>query len=140
MRNSILFVAGTVVAALVLNCSTDPKFRQYYNKGQQLYTQHCANCHQDDGTGFKAIYPPLKNADYLVNNIDQVLCIMKYGASGEMVVNGVTFNQAMPGVSSLTPLEIAEIATYVYNSWGNERGIVSVQEAEQVLGRCEQAN
>jgi hypothetical protein len=61
---------------------------------------------------------------------------MKYGLQGEVIVNGSSYNQAMPGVSSLTDLEVAEIATYIYNSWEHKRGIVTVQEATSALATC----
>jgi hypothetical protein len=61
---------------------------------------------------------------------------MKYGIKGEIVVNGKTFVQPMPGVQSLTDLEIAEIATYIYNSWEHKRGIVDVSEANKILTNC----
>ena len=69
-------------------------------------------------------------------NFEQVLCLMKYGVKGEITVNGKTFVQPMPGVQSLTDLEIAEIATYIYNSWEHERGIVDVSAASKVLSNC----
>jgi hypothetical protein len=71
------------------------------------------------------------------NNFKAVICLMKYGTVGELVVNGVTFNQPMPGVPSLTDLEIAEIATYVYNSWEHNRGIIEVSEVSKLIKNCE---
>jgi hypothetical protein len=61
---------------------------------------------------------------------------MRYGISGELVVNGNNFNQAMPGISTLTDLEVAEIATYIFNTWGNRSGIVEVQDATSILNDC----
>ncbi len=61
---------------------------------------------------------------------------MKYGLRGEIQVNGISFNQPMPGVSSLTELELAEISTYIYNSWGHERGLVKVMEMATLLDSC----
>jgi hypothetical protein len=69
-------------------------------------------------------------------NFEQVICSMKYGISGELIVNGENFNQAMPGVPSLTDLEIAEIATYIYNTWEHERGLVEVREVSRLLEKC----
>lgn len=138
MSTKLLLAGAAALLVLLTQCGGNPKFRQYYNKGQQLYVQHCSNCHQEDGSGFKSLYPPLAGSDYMDTNPEQVLCIMKYGATGEMTVNGVSFNQPMPGVPSLTDLEIAEIATYIYNTWGNERGIISVQDAATVMAACEQ--
>jgi mono/diheme cytochrome c family protein len=69
-------------------------------------------------------------------NLENVLCLMKNGMEGELVVNGISFNQAMPGVPTLSDLEIAEIATYIYNSWDHKRGIIEVSTARQVLNKC----
>ena len=113
------------------------KLEQYMVGGQKLYLQHCSNCHQSDGAGLAQLFPPLKNSDYLKENFEKALCSMKYGLEGEIVVNGVTYNQKMPGIATLTPLEIAEISTYIYNSWGNKRGLIDVKTAEEVLKNCQ---
>jgi hypothetical protein len=79
----------------------------------------------------------LNKSDYLEHNFEEVVCLIKNGKKGELVVNGKRFNQAMPGIPSLSDLEIAEIATYIYNSWENEKGIVEVQVASGILTSCE---
>ncbi|GIV37240.1 MAG: hypothetical protein KatS3mg032_1619 [Cyclobacteriaceae bacterium] len=127
-----------LTAVLLYGCTTaqERKFKQYYLQGQLLYEKHCSNCHQPNGSGLKNLYPPLALSDFLKNNPEKTLCLMRHGLTGEVVVNNITFNQPMPGIPSLTDLEIAEIATYIYNSWGNKRGLVEVQEAERVLRSC----
>ncbi|HEX6224655.1 MAG TPA: cytochrome c [Chryseolinea sp.] len=114
-----------------------PKFQQYFIQGEQLYLRHCANCHQKNGRGLGLIYPPLDTSDYMQNNMAEVLCLMRNGTSGELIVNGKSFNQPMPGISSLSDLEIAEIATYIYNSWSHDKGIVDVKVASQMLSSCD---
>lgn len=112
------------------------KFTNYFRQGEQLYTKHCSNCHQANGTGLGRVYPTLVASDFMDTNFDQVLCLMKYGIEGDLMVNGQNYNLAMPGIPSLTDLEIAEIATYIYNSWGNKRGLVDVKEVNRVLTTC----
>jgi nitrite reductase (NO-forming) len=41
-----------------------------------------------------------------------------------MTVNGQTFNGVMPPLGHLTDHEIADVLTYVRNSWGNRGGMV----------------
>src|SRR5688572_24089298 len=65
-----------------------PKFEQYFIKGEQLYLRHCSNCHQKNGKGLGLIYPPLDTSDYMQNNLEGVLCLMRNGKSGELIVNG----------------------------------------------------
>jgi len=112
------------------------KFQQYYVEGEVLYKQHCANCHQPDGSGLGRVYPPLNRSDFLDENLNEVICLIKNGRQGEMLVNGVMYNQPMAGISSLTDLEVAEITTYIYNTWSHEQGLVDVTMATSVLKEC----
>ena len=116
--------------------TSDSRFNQYFVEGEQLYLSHCSNCHQKDGKGLGLVYPPLVQADFMEKNLNDVICLIKKGRKGEMEVNGQVYNQPMPGVPSLTELEIAEIATYIYNSWGHERGLIDVKAVNQVLQPC----
>jgi cytochrome c551 len=152
MRNKLLatsfklqahFPKLAVLASVFLACSSKPtettstKFQQYFIKGEQLYSQHCSNCHQKNGRGLGLIYPPLDTSDYMRNNVEGVLCLIRHGKSGELTVNGKSFNQKMPGVANLSDLEIAEIATYIYNSWSHDAGIIDVKEASKILASCD---
>jgi mono/diheme cytochrome c family protein len=70
--------------------------------------------------------------------VEDVVCLIKNGKTGELIVNGKSYNQAMPGVSALTDLEIAEIATYIYNTWSNNTGkIIEVTSVSQILLKCD---
>lgn len=71
------------------------------------------------------------------NNFEEIICLMRYGISGELIVNGQEFNQPMQGISTLTDLEIAEITTYIYNTWGHEKGIIEVKQASAILNTCQ---
>ena len=73
------------------------------------------------------------------DHFEDVLCLMRYGKKGEIFVNGKEYNQPMHGVSSLTDIEIAEIATYIYNTWTHERGLVDVKDASAILSNCSDA-
>src|SRR3954468_23010757 len=109
--------------------ASSSKFTQYYNQGEQLYQKNCSNCHQKNGTGLGRVYPPLQASDFVDKNFNEVICIMRNGKKGELIVNGKNFNQPMRGIPTLTDLEIAEIATYIYNTWGSQRGIIDVKDA-----------
>ena len=134
MKSKLLIL----LVVLITSCrsKSEVEFQQYYNQGEVLYTKNCSNCHQKDGKGLGLLYPPLDKSDFMDNNLDSVLCIMKYGKSTPTVVNGQTFNQPMKGISTITDLEIAEIATYIYNTWDRQRGIISVTEVTEKMSKC----
>lgn len=112
------------------------KFNQYYLQGSALYEANCSNCHQKDGSGLKLVYPPLNTSDYMEANFNDVICLMRNGKREAVVVNGKTFTQPMPENKNLTNLEIAEIATYIYNTWSHAKGIVEVKDVSGVLEGC----
>ena len=119
-----------------MDSKTKMKMRQYMRAGEKLYIQHCGNCHQPDGTGLGALYPPLGTADYLMKDPKATACLVKNGINGEIFVNGIQYNQAMPPHKDLTNLEIAEIITFISNSWGNKSGLHSASEIEKILQNC----
>lgn len=69
-------------------------------------------------------------------HFEEVVCLIKNGKEGELIVNGKGYNKPMKGITNLTELEIAEIATYIYNTWDRKRGIVEVLEVNSVLLEC----
>ncbi|MDN3689425.1 c-type cytochrome [Cyclobacterium jeungdonense] len=111
----------------------DLKTKQYAIQGQQLYLNYCSNCHQEDGSGLKRLIPPLRESDYLLADVARTIRIIHQGIQGEMMVNGVMYNQPMPGNPQLTPLEIAQISTYIYNIWGHQKGIISSEKVNEAL-------
>lgn len=111
------------------------RLKQYQVQGAKVYATYCANCHQQDGKGLASLYPPLAGSDYLLENMARAACIVKNGQSKEIVVNGVTYNQMMPG-NPITNLEIAEVLTFIGNAWGNDAGLIGVKDVDKWIDEC----
>lgn len=134
-----------LISVLILNSCTSgsdnqsdysPKFQQYYVQGEVLYHKHCSNCHQANGKGLGRLYPPIDHSDFMDQNFEQVVCAIKYGKDGPVIVNGVDYNMPMKGNPSLTELEVAEIATYIYNTWSHKKGLIDVKDVSTILANC----
>lgn len=125
---------GLLFTTLLSSCQSADKIKleQYYIGGKEIFEANCANCHQKDGKGLQNLYPPIAGSDYLQNK-SQVILAIKHGLTGEITVNGKVYNQPMPANSHLQNLDIAEVVTYIYNEWGNEQKITTVEEVEEVL-------
>jgi cytochrome c551 len=133
LNNSWLLFVGCSWLA----CSQqETKLGLYKIQGEELYVKHCSNCHQADGKGLGLVYPPVDVSDFIDKNLEKTICLIEYGVAGEMLVNGKSYNKPMPGVPTLTDLEIAEIATYLRNSWGRSNGIVEVNRVTKILEEC----
>ena len=100
--------------------------------GAALYNGTCSVCHQDNGAGLPGVFPPLAKSDYLLADKKRAIAVVLNGLSGPVTVNGTTFNSVMPPMSQLNDDEIANIVTYVLNSWGNPGGRVSAAEVAEV--------
>lgn len=111
----------------------DSEVMKYAVEGKTIYENHCGNCHQNDGLGLGKLIPPINNSDYFKESVHRSIWIMKYGQEGEIVVNGEVYNQPMPASPKLTPLEISQISTYLYNIWGMSEGKITSKQVEKYL-------
>jgi mono/diheme cytochrome c family protein len=134
MRFSKIFVATALTCCTVLLTRCD---QTTYKQGELLYVKFCSNCHAEDGKGLKALIPPLAGADYLQQHQDELACIIKYGISSKIKVNGVEFEQPMPGVPQLSDFEITNIINYINQAWGNDYGYVKIANVRKSLKICD---
>lgn len=102
--------------------------------GKKLYATHCSACHQGEGQGLKGAFPPLAASDNLAEGPEQLIHNVLYGLSGPITVNGVEYNSVMPALTYLSDSEVADIATFVMNSWDNPGGEVQAAEVAAARG------
>lgn len=94
--------------------------------GAKLFAGTCSACHQPEGQGLPAAFPPLAKSDFLAKQTNEQLAgIVLNGLTGKVVVNGQEFNSVMPPMSHMTDDDIANILTFVGNSWGNRKGDIT---------------
>lgn len=111
------------------------KATSYYESlklpGEAVYKKYCISCHQADGGGVPHMAPPLIQTKYVLG--DKV-------ALAKIVVNGLknidikdeTYNNPMPPLGSvLKDKEIADVLTYVRNSFGNKAPAVTVADVKK---------
>ncbi|SHG04576.1 dissimilatory nitrite reductase (NO-forming), copper type apoprotein [Tenacibaculum mesophilum] len=99
--------------------------------GKQIYTKTCFACHQANGEGIPNAFPPLAKSDYLNADVKRAIDIILHGKTGEITVNGQKYNSVMTK-QALNDQEVADVLTYVYNSWGNNKTNVSVNTVMEV--------
>ncbi len=106
-------------------------------KGKRVFSQTCFACHQAEGQGLPGVFPPLAKSDYLMADKARAIRGVIKGQTGEMTVNGQKYNGVMPPVM-INDEQIAQVLTYVMNSWGNTGDIVTVEEVQKA--HAESAN
>ena len=103
-------------------------------RGQELYVRNCFACHQLDGAGVPGTFPPLAKSDYLLADVERSIKVVCEGLTGDLVVNGQKYSGVMPPVVLDDP-DVADIFTYILNSWGNPGGEVSADTVARVRSR-----
>ncbi|GGM82435.1 hypothetical protein GCM10010967_12620 [Dyadobacter beijingensis] len=138
---AVISRTGAGMAALLLlglaSCqsSEELKTEQYFVTGQQLYMTHCANCHQMEGKGMGNLYPPIAGSSIIADKA-RVACIVQYGMSDTIMVNGKPFSRPMPPNPKLTEIEIAEIVSFVSMKWGKDSVYTPIEFVHQALASC----
>jgi mono/diheme cytochrome c family protein len=96
--------------------------------GQKIYRSACIACHEVDGSGAPRIYPPLPgNANLQSADPTSTLRIILDGA--QTVTTPRAPNKgSMPGYPKLSDQEIADVATYIRNAWGNAAPAVTLEQ------------
>ncbi len=109
-------------------------FEEQMKFGKQIYGQTCIACHQAEGQGIASAFPPLAKSDYLNANVDRAIEAVLYGLSGEISVNGEKYNSIMTK-QMISQNEVADVLTYVYNSWGNNKTVVTPEMVNKVKSK-----
>jgi nitrite reductase (NO-forming) len=100
-------------------------------RGANVYTANCVACHQANGEGIPAAFPPLAASDYLNADKERAIRTVLHGLNGEITVNGDKFNSVMPQLA-LDDENVANVLTYVYNTWDNNGSEVTPDEVAAI--------
>ena len=101
--------------------------------GGPVYVANCSGCHGAAGAGQPGVFPPLAGNAYVTGDVKQVIHTVNYGLNGSITVGTATYNGQMPAwKGNLTDAQIADVITYIRNSWGNKGSAVSAKDVAAV--------
>ncbi|MBA4258161.1 MAG: cytochrome C [Chitinophaga sp.] len=110
--------------------SAQGKSKQMLN-GKKVYDIYCQACHQADGNGVPRLNPPLAGTVYVTGSKTRLIDIVLKGLSDPLEINGEEYNNPMAAHDFLTDQQIADVLTYIRNSFGNKAGVVTVAEVKK---------
>lgn len=115
--------------------ATSRTLEERMSSGKRIYAAHCSACHLAEGQGLAGVFPPVAESSYLAENgTDAAVSAILNGLSGAITVNGIEYNGAMPNLSYLSDSEIADVVTFVMNSWKNPGGEVNSDQVAAARG------
>ncbi len=112
--------------------AADPALAASITRGAVVYKNVCITCHQADGGGVQNMNPPLIKTEYVLGDKTRLSHIVLAGLAEPIEINGDDYKQHMPAQNYLTDQQIADVLTYVRNSFGNKASAVKVAEVQAV--------
>ncbi|EDY81819.1 Cytochrome c subfamily, putative [Verrucomicrobiia bacterium DG1235] len=135
-----------IVAAFTWPGKIDPNAAAVYvysttekasiTRGQSLYENTCATCHQSDGLGQASLAPPLAGSEWVTGSKKRLALIVAQGLTGAIEVNGRVWNNTMPPNGMLPNLDgdnLSDLLNYIRASWGNNAEPYQPSEARNLI-------
>jgi mono/diheme cytochrome c family protein len=101
-------------------------------RGEKLYTLYCLSCHQKSGNGVPHMNPPLIKTSYVTGDIKKLVTWVLKGSTENIPIDGKTYSNNMPAQNYLKDDQIADVLTYVRNSFGNTSSAVTPADVKEV--------
>ena len=100
--------------------------------GKEVYNTYCMQCHMDNGKGAPGMNPPLAGTEMVMGDKTDLVKIVLNGFQQPTKINGEMYQNIMPSHAFLTDQQIADVLTFVRNSWGNKAESVTPDEVSKV--------
>lgn len=105
------------------------------DRGKQVYLKQCLACHQADGGGVPNLNAPLDGASAVKGkDKTRLIQIVLKGLKGQEL-DGEFYSNTMAAHTDLKDQEIADVLTYIRNSWSNKASAVTVAEVKAVRAK-----
>ena len=131
----IVLLLCIALAALAWLPQPQPSMKASMDRGKKVYIQYCVACHQADGGGIQRINPPLIKTDYVLGNKKRLIGIVLNGMTTGVEIDGEDYNNPMAPHNFLKDQEIADVLTYIRNSFGNKASVVTAAEVKLLRGK-----
>jgi mono/diheme cytochrome c family protein len=123
------------VSTFAMNAATAHKLQSGINdtRGAELYVDNCAACHRTDGEGYARVFPEIAgNSTVLSADATSLIRLILLGSVSPATASAPS-RLAMPGFASrLSDGEVAKLATFVRQSWGNTAPTVTVGSVKTI--------
>jgi glucose/arabinose dehydrogenase/mono/diheme cytochrome c family protein len=100
--------------------------------GKNVYQTYCAACHMMSGKGAPGMNPPLIATDWVVGDKERLIKVILNGLNEPIEIQGEIYQNIMASHAFLTDQQIADVLSFIRNSWGNKASYVTVDEVAEI--------
>ncbi len=130
MQKKSLVTVAILIACFSVAAQTATKAS--IEKGKKVYETYCLTCHQAEGDGVPKLNPPLINTSYVNGDKKKLIKWVLQGTTEKIEIDGKTYSNNMASQAYLKDQEIADVLTYIRNSFGNKGTAVNPAEVSAV--------
>jgi putative membrane-bound dehydrogenase-like protein len=133
-RSILATLAGKAMESKPVNRQHKPD-PAVHERGLAVYNKTCIACHGPEGKGVPVAFPPLDGAPIAVGEPSVPIRIISHGLQGPVEVAGQKYNVPMAALAELKDAEVADVMTYVRQTWSNDAPPVSEETVKQVRAK-----
>lgn len=100
--------------------------------GKKVYQTYCQSCHMENGAGVPRMNGPLIGSKYVAGGKEKLISIVLHGSAALANDPERKYQNTMPSMSNLTDQEIADVLTYIRNSFNNKGLEITPEEVKPV--------
>lgn len=100
--------------------------------GAAVYQKNCMACHQANGEGMAAVFPPLAGNANITDKTAYIAETIIKGKSGKITVNGADYNGMMPPMAYMSDADIAAVVNYVNSKFAGGSETISAEAVKAV--------
>jgi mono/diheme cytochrome c family protein len=135
MKRKLVTVFSVLMGACVLSSFNQNPLTASILRGKKVYDKVCLSCHMIDGGGVPHLNPPLIKTSYVVGDKKKIIGIVLNGMTDRIPIDDEYYSNNMASHKDLTDQQIADVLTYVRNSFGNRASAVTVAEVKAVKNK-----
>ena len=110
--------------------------KQTLERGKKVYATYCLSCHQTDGSGVPKLNPPLIKTTWVLGDKKKLINVVLNGMNELIEIDGEEYENVMPAQSFLKDDQIADVLSYVRNSFGNKASVITAAEVKALRGKA----
>lgn len=96
--------------------------------GQKVYEANCQACHQASGNGVAGMNPPLAGTEWVTGDKERLIGVILNGMNEPIEIKGEKYQNVMAAHDFLSDQEIADVLTYIRQSFGNSASAITKEE------------
>jgi mono/diheme cytochrome c family protein len=136
MKRTRIFLMMVLVCLVAKLSAQSPMSKSVMDNGKTIYLSRCLACHQVDGGGVPRLNAPLDGASAVIAaDKAKLIRIVLKGYSDRVEIDGEYYSNNMAGHADLKDQQIADVLTYIRNSWSNKASAVTATEVKAIRAK-----